>query len=366
MNGSDDDIRWLRDQQPEVELPKPGVSSQARAAVMAHATRAPQLAPVVPVPTAARPRRGRLTVFSRPRRAIAIGTAVVAVAASAFAATLAVSPDSGDNGIESAVAPGVANAQSLVLLADTVAAAPAKGDATLVFHRNATSSGVFTGADLYLDNGRYYYAMTLAGLPDAVKSGPQDYTIAPIVRAMAATSNADPKAARAAFLKAADPEWAGNIQHSSRAIQDNVIWVAGIDVLGASYGRPAALAGTLRALSTVHGVRVTHAMYHGVPTLEIAMKVPAQTTTPATLKLALKARLKAAGGHLTQAEKAALGLQKIAASSAKQTTIPTTIPAHYMRATVAARTGALLRYTDIGLVVTYHVSRVDASRYGVR
>ena len=41
-------------------------------------------------------------------------------------------------------------------------------------------------------------------------------------------------------------------------------------------------------------------------------------------------------------------------------------PAHFERATVDARTGALMRYTDTGLVVTYHVSRVDSTRYNAR
>ena len=70
------------------------------------------------------------------------------------------------------------------------------------------SSGerTFTGADLYLDNGRYYYAGRRPGLAAAIKSGPQDYSIKPIIDAMTATSNAAPKAARAAFLKAADPD----------------------------------------------------------------------------------------------------------------------------------------------------------------
>ena len=50
----------------------------------------------------------------------------------------------------------------------------------------------------------------------------------------------------------------GNIQHGSEAQQDNIIWVSGIDVFGAAYGRPPVLAGLLRALSTVHGVTVKH------------------------------------------------------------------------------------------------------------
>ena len=42
------------------------------------------------------------------------------------------------------------------------------------------------------------------------------------------------------------------------------------------------------------------------------------------------------------------------------------IPPHLMTLTLDDQTGALLRYTDIGLLVTYKVSRVDAADYGVR
>ena len=321
MSDHDDDIRWLSDRQPEIEFPEPEVSGNARAAVMAHATHSPRLAAVVAAPSAERPRRRRIGVFSRPRRAITMAAAVAVVAVAGYAATLAVGPSSHD----SAIGPAVANAEPLVLLADTVAATPRTGDATLIFHRNAIQGeGTFTGADLYLDNGLYFYADTPSGLTAAVESGPQDYSIKPILDAMAAPASADAQAARAAFLKAADPLYGGDVQHESAARQDNVIWVAGMDVLGAAYGRPAVLAGTLRALSTVHGVSVTHGSLSGVKTLVIAMKVP-----------------------VTASEKGSFA-------------------ADTMRATVDARTGALLRYTDIGLVVTYHVSRVDAGRYGVR
>jgi hypothetical protein len=357
MNSSDDDIRWIAQQQPEIDLPDPEVSSRARAAVMAHATGSARPGVMV-APAPARPHRRRTTAFARPRRIVAMAAGVAIVAAAGVTATLAVSHHAGNNGIESAIAPGVANAHTLVLLANHVAASPIKGDATLVFHSNvAANEQPFTGADLYLDNGRYYYAPTPKGLPAAAKAGPQDYTLKPIIDAMAATSNADPRAARAAFLKAADPEWGGHLQRASSALQDNVIWVSGIDVLGAAYGRPPVLAGMLRALSTVRGVSVTHARYHGVATLEIAMKVAAQTISPKAQKHALDSKMK----RLTRAQAATQ--RKLAGKPGSK---PITVPTHFTRATVNAHTGALLRYTDIGLVVTYHVSRVNAAHYGAR
>jgi hypothetical protein len=362
MNGSEDDIRWVSEQQPTVAAPGPVATSRARAELMGHAARTARRAQVVAAPSAARPRRRSIGVMARPGRGLALAATLAVVAAAAITATLAVAPRLGRDGIDSPISPGVANAQTLVLLANHVAAFPRHGNATLVVHSNATrGQRPFTGADLYLDNGRYYYAETPAGLPAAVKGGPEDYSLKPIVDAMAAVSSAAPRAARAAFLKAANPLYAGDVQHESAARQDNVIWVSGIDVLGAAYGRPAALAGTLRALATVRGVTVTHGSFHGTPTLDIAMWVPAQTANIAKPSRALVARLRVTG-NVAQANAAARQRLVAPPSSVGKSSIP----AHFMRATVNARTGALMRYTDIGLVVTYHVSRVNAARYGGR
>jgi hypothetical protein len=360
MSGSDDDIRWLSDQRPPLDRPDPDARSRARAQLMAHAARAAHPGPVVAARRAeqTRPRR-RLALFAGPRRAIAVGASIAVVAAACLTALSMVSPF-GHHGIDSVLSPGVANAD-IVSLANTVSAAPTTGNATLVVHRNVVQGEQpFTGADLYLDNGKYYYAVTPAGLPAAVSAGPQDYTLRPMVEAMAHVSSSSPQAARAAFLKAADPEWGDDVQHEARWRQDNVIWVSGIDVLGAAYGRPAALAGMLRALATVKGVTVTRSSIGDTPTLQIAMFVPKQTTDPDVVKRAIREKIKAAGGHLSQAQKASL--HRLVAAAQKNG--PQTTAAHDMRATVNAHTGALLRYTDIDLVVTYHVSRVNASRYG--
>ena len=85
---------------------------------------------------------------------------VAAVAAVGYAAMLVVSPHVSHNGIDSALAPGVADAQSLVLLANHVAAAPVKATPRLCSMKCGSNEETFTGADLYLDNGRYYYAET--------------------------------------------------------------------------------------------------------------------------------------------------------------------------------------------------------------
>jgi hypothetical protein len=345
MRSTDDDIRWLARHQPQPEPPSAESTGRARAALLDHAERASWRAPAV---VAAPPRR---------RRRAPIAAAVLVAAA--IAAAVTVMPGSGGSGIETALTPGVASAQTLVALADHVAGAPRTGDATLVFHRNdVQGERPFTGADLYLDNGRYFYAETPAGLPAAIKAGPQDFSLKPVIDAMAAAGGASPQDARAAYLKAVAPLYGGALVDRSVASEDNVIWVSGIDVLGAAYGRPAVLAGTLRALSTVHGVVVKHGTFHGVRTLEISMWVPKSTTDLAKIKRALDAKLKAQG-KLSPAEKVLR--EKAMATLAKTRKVST--PAHFMRATLNAGTGALLHYTDIGLVVSYHVTRVDAATY---
>ncbi|HEY5474372.1 MAG TPA: hypothetical protein VIK32_14430, partial [Candidatus Limnocylindrales bacterium] len=262
--------------------------------------------------------------------------------------------------------PDQAYAKPLLTLATHVAATPLKGDGTLVLHTNAIEGkGEFTKADLYLDNGRYYYATTDAGLPAAVKAGPQDFSMKAAVDAMATVSSADPQVARAAFLKAVNPQYFDDTEHEAALRQDNVIWVGGIDVLSAGYGRPEVLAGMLRALATVDGVTVTSGMRRGVKTLEISMNVPEQASSPTSRKRALAESLQAlteAGGNTADQKAQAEALTK----KLTGTTATIVTPAHVMRATVDASDGALLRYSDIGLTVTYHVSRVDAAHYGLR
>ncbi len=61
---------------------------------------------------------------------------------------------------------------ALVKLSERIAAEPTPtGDATLVLrHHTFPDDKDFTGADLYVDDGRYYYAPTLAGLQGSGKS----------------------------------------------------------------------------------------------------------------------------------------------------------------------------------------------------
>ena len=152
----------------------------------------------------------------------------------------------------------------------------------------------------------------------------------------------------------------GDTETESAWQQDNVIWVSSIDLLGAAYGRPDVLAATLRVLSTVEGVTVTHSTFDGHDVLQISMKDPGSTAwaqVVAASPVPVSSSQAASAAKLVREKTEAL-------AKAHATFQP--IPPHLMTLTLDDQTGALLRYTDIDLVVTYHVSRVDAADYGVR
>ena len=359
MIDDSDEMRWLRDQRPPVEPPSAETTGWARAAVLFHAERSSGL---VGLDSARRkavrsPLRG---LFTRGRRRVAIAAAVAAIAAAGVAAAAIGLPHGGSGllgGPQSASA-------AIVTLADKVANAQPTGDATLVQHTNANASDhtTFTGADLYLDDGRYFYAETAAGLPAAVKGGPQDYSLKAVMDAMGADVSADTQTARADFLKAVNPLYGDDTENEATWRQDNAIWCSGIDLLGAAYGRPAVLAAMLRVFSTVDAVTVQRTAFEGHDALQISMKDPGTagwakilaTTSPVAVPSPTSTD--AAAQTALQKQKAAL----------KAGVAKTVIPPHLMTLTLDDQTGALLRYTDIGLVVTYHVTRVDAADYGVR
>jgi hypothetical protein len=368
MIDDNNDLGWLKAQQPSVEPPDAEATKWARAAVLAHAQKARRLPHLVAqTPAGSRPaaRRG-LAGFLRGHRALA-AAAVAAVIVTAGAAAVIGIPHTGDKGLVTGVAS--AQAKPLLTLASRLLAAPAlSGDATLVQHTNTLSSGKFTGADLYLDNGHYYYAPTVAGLDNAVNGGPSevDYDLKPAIDAAAGVASADPQAARAAFLQAISSSLYPKIglPNASRAQQDNYIWITAIDALGAAYGRPAVLAGMLNVLATVDGLAVAHDTYQGQGVLELTLTTRVVPSSPEALrKLAAKA---ADVGMREKLEAAAK--QRAAHPQAPYTDVETL--------TLNDQTGALLVYQDKpdmpgveegeGVTVAYHVSRVAAADYGLR
>jgi hypothetical protein len=187
-----------------------------------------------------------------------------------------------------------------------------------------------------------------------------DYSLKALTHAMSADATADAQTARAAYLRAVNPLYAGDTETEPSWRQDNVIWVSSIDLLGAAYGRPDVLAATLRVLSTVDGVTVKHLTFDGHDALAISMQDPgskafAKVTAASPAPMSSSEAAKAA--KTAREKEEAMGKARVKAQP---------IPPHPMTLTLDAQTGALLQYTDIGLLVTYRISRVDASDYGVR
>lgn len=217
------ELEWLHDQQPEVDEDHV-TRVRARRALLDHT----------------RPRRRS----AAPRRA-----GFVAVAA-LFAAALAIAwPASGPH-VPAPVnpAPEVAEAASLVLLSQKIAQESApKGDATLVqrSHHFPDPKQDFTGNDLYLDDGRYFYGMTRGELKAATKQeGEYDLVV---------------KAAAAADY---DEMWkatfAGHpVLEQGKLQRDNRAWMGSMDALLAGAGRADVRAGVMRILATMPKVKAT-------------------------------------------------------------------------------------------------------------
>ena len=364
MTDNKDDIKWVKAQRPPVAPSDAETTMWARAALLAHADESRQRAHLAAQPESlARPSmRRRISGLLKSHRGVAAAAAVAVMVAAGVGASVVGLPHTGAKGLDHVLSVDQASAKTLSTLATRVLAAPApKGDATLVLRTHYLAAGSFTGADLYLDDGSYYYAETADGLPAAVKAGPQDYSVKPMLDATAAVATADPQIARAAFLKAGDPQWGGDLVHGTLAMQDNNIWVSGIDVLGAACGRADVRAGMLRILATVEGVTVRPGVHDGVKTLVLSMTTPAVTASARAERI--KAALKQEG--LSEGEKAKL-------RAALKTPLQAMGP-DVMTLTVDAATGALLVYkdtgtggTDTGVTVTYDVTRVNAADYGLR
>ncbi len=368
MIDDSNDLRWLKAQQPSLEPPDAEATTWARAAVLAHAERSrqtPRLVAQAPATSGPRTRCG-LARFLRGRRALAAAAAVAIVAAAGVTAVVGI-PHTGDKGLVN----GVPSAQAKTLLAlssRVLAASPPPGDATLVEHSNKLSDGTFTGADLYLDNGHYYYAPTVAGLHNVANGGPSavDFDLQPAIAAAAGVATADPQTARSAFLQTISSSLYPKIGllSGTRAQQDNYIWITALDALGAADGRPAVLAGMLNVLATVDGLAVTRDTYQGQSVLELTL------TTHVVPHSAVALRADAA-----KAPDAAVR-QKLEAAAKQQASHPQAPYIDVETLTLNAQTGALLVYQDApqmpgnaegeGVTVTYHVSRVDAADYGLR
>ncbi len=281
-----DPVAWLAAEQPAIAAPDAAATARARRALLVHAG---------PAPAATRPAAAlRLRAdrrWLRPSRVLALA----AVAGVATAAAVGIPALTGGDG---PLAVPEASAAPLVRLSQRVLAEPAPaGDATLVRRtHHFADGGTMTGADLYLDDGRYFYGATVAELRATVRHGDDiGPDIAREVAAVAAASDSGvpvqtaleraaastlapgvpqaPPAAqaaeRAAILKAkgvTDP----SPPASAQEIADNRVWIACIDALQAAAGRTDVRAGALRLLAAVTSVTVETTTVAGRPALVVS------------------------------------------------------------------------------------------------
>ena len=291
-----DDLDWLAAQRPAVVAHDAAGVRRARTDLLAHINgRRPQLVPARPsAPTRRAPERR----WIRPSRILAL----TAVATAAAVAALAIGGGGAEHvgGIDQAVgAPLVRLSQSV----SRVTAQP--GDATLVLRRQTDADGqTITGADLYLDNGDYYYAPTVAGLPAVLGAHRTAATgwIPRLTAAAVAALHLDIAQARAGMARAAiDPsqpappaapaqtdaeiaaavkkkEELGVIPTSARPatkedLANNWIWGNSLDALVAGGSRPDVRAGVLRLLASIPDVAVSQTTSEGRPALELDARV---------------------------------------------------------------------------------------------
>ena len=295
-----DDLDWLAAQQPVATRLDADDARRARSALLAHVhgRRAPLAAvrPTAPV------RRAPERRWIRPSRILAL----TAVATAAAVAALAIGGGGGDGGKVAGVgAVDQAVAAPLVRLSNAVGDDVARpGDATLVLRRNTLGSDkTWTGADLYLDDGEYYYADTLAALPRAVAAHEElgDGWIQRITAAAVAALHTDIEQARSRMADAAlDPSQpvisapptpaeakqmteaekkkAGvgiptRTRQTPLEHENSSIWSNSMDAIVAGGTRPDVRAGALRLLATIPAVLVSQTTFAGKPALELDARV---------------------------------------------------------------------------------------------
>jgi hypothetical protein len=235
-------------------------------------------------------RRGRRYL----RRRTALTRAGLGAGVAAFVAlgvTVAIQPTGarpGTTQLRSSAPASAAKPGTLMRLASYIlAGGKPSGDATLVIRNQSyPSQPAISGADLYADNGEYFFAHSASGLPEQVKSDHNlgDGLFAREVAAAVYAGHGDLATARERMAEAADPGHApappwtvkkGPAAGSTVSPEDNYIWTNSQDALIAGSGNPQVRAGVLRILSTLPEVTVTSTTTGGQPTLTLRAGAPA-------------------------------------------------------------------------------------------
>jgi hypothetical protein len=256
--------------------------------------------PFVPDPTAIE-RRGLLLRRRAMATRGAVGAGVVAVAAVVAVTTVGtIRPDPTANrqtaGTAHHTTGRVGASGPLVRLADYLHAIPVKqtGDATLSIRSTIyPDNPPDIVADLYADNGKYFFAPTRSGLPAQVAANnDQGYGIyAREVAAASYAANGDLAVARQrmADASASGPDmWpAGAIKPKGpfpANVADSGIWANAVNGLIAGDGDPRVRAGFLRIASTLPEITVKNTTTDGQPTLSLKAGREMFANAPATTR----------------------------------------------------------------------------------
>ncbi len=304
---------WLTEARPTPLPLDPATTDRVRTQLLAHAT------------STRNGRAGWRLGALRPRalRVAAGGATLAALGSAALMVAQPAAPTrglgaSGGSALNSVFSVQSASAKELRQLSARVASAPTPtGDATLVLRTSSYPNGSsVTGADLYADNGNYYYAPAFSGLAATIQAGQtvnlgaadqQQRDIAaaqaaltgPIeaARQQMAVANLDPNlksqsvvtpsgilanvAKLPAVLRAALEQKLAQVAHNAAADnvhslisqQNGMIWDNSMDALLAGAGNPQVRAGVLQLLATIPQITVTQGTLGGQATVVISARL---------------------------------------------------------------------------------------------
>jgi hypothetical protein len=310
---TDHDLDWLVAERPEPIVLDDVATERAREALHMHMDGRRPVGAAGPVRSGA---GRRLVSRRRTRRWIVRLTPLAATGAAALAAVILTSTSPVGHPAPSRVAAAHPATSSLprsplVQLAGYIwHQRRLRGDATLVLRTQSyPNQPPITGADLYTDSGKYFYAPTLSGLPTSIAQNDNVSSNGFLDRELEAARLAANGNVQTARTDMANASWGpgytpptqaqierqlkralgrGNLPTPVRTVErqrlrmieqsksigpqaraDNMVWVNSLDALAEGAGDPLVRAGVLRLLSTVNTVNVAHTTFDGQPALTI-------------------------------------------------------------------------------------------------